>query len=239
MNTPLAVFSKLISSARTPRRVDTSPPPSGAVDIDYLDAYATADLNRDYWTVTGPGTRDEYDRLSQVKLRILVDQGLKPDSRLLDVGCGTGQLAQACQEFLTDDGRYFGVDVGETGVEFCRRRFQRSNFKFAVNAPTSLPIHDRTFDAACFFSVLTHTYPDETVLLLAETARLLDRGGWVFADAFTTTSAERYRGNRGAMIVNREHFLRLARVAGLPRPTVVMQQDTEPGVRREFFRLEA
>jgi SAM-dependent methyltransferase len=232
-------FSRLLSRGRAPS--PPAPPPKtgldAAVDIDYSAAYSTADLNHDYWTVTGPGTREEYDRLSKVKLQLLVDLGLQPHHRLLDVGCGTGQVAQACEGYLSDAGRFFGTDVGESGIEFCRRRFRRPNFEFAVNPPTTLPIHGRTFDAACFFSVFTHTYPDETVLLLAETARLLDARGWIFADLFTTPSVDRYRGNRGAMIVNRDHFLRLAAVAGFPAYEVVMSQDCEPGVRREFFRM--
>lgn len=242
MNASLVRLSRALpwlrgSTGRAAPAAGRKPGLDAAVDIDYSAAYSSADLNVDYWTVTGPRTREDYDRLSGVKLKLLTDLGLKEFHRLLDVGCGTGQVAQACEAYLTDAGAYFGTDVGESGIEFCRKRFRRSNFQFAVNPPTTLPIRGQSFDAACFFSVFTHTYPDETVLLLAETARLLDSEGWIFADAFTSPSPDRYRGNRGAMIVNRDHFLRLAAVAGFPSHEVVMQQDLESDVRREFFRM--
>lgn len=207
------------------------------VDIDYPAAYSSTDLQRDHWTITGPSTREEYDRLSGVKLQYLVDLGLRPESRLLDVGCGTGQLAQACEAFLSDDGLYFGTDLGESGIAFCRERFKRPNFQFRVNRPTSLPIDGLEFDAACFFSVFTHTYPDETVLLLAETERLLAPGGWILADLFTAKVADRYRGNRGALVVDRDHFLRLAAVAGFPKVDRIVYHGGQFDAMREFFQL--
>ena len=33
-------------------------------DIDYVKEYATVDMSRDYRTVTGPGTREAYDKLA-------------------------------------------------------------------------------------------------------------------------------------------------------------------------------
>lgn len=210
-------------------------------DIDYVKEYATADMTRDYWTVTGPGTREAYDKLADEKLQLLIDVGLQPHHKLLDVGCGTGQLAQACEHFLSDDGLYVGTDVGESGIAFCQSRFLRKNFRFLVNEvnePTTLPIRDLRFDGVCFFSVFTHTYPDETVLLMAETARLLAPNGWLYADAFTSNEPERYSGNRGAIVLNRAHFLRLAAVAGFRNIDAVMSLDWQAGMRREFFRMK-
>ena len=67
---------------------------------------------------------------------------------------------------------------------------------------------------AIFFSVFTHTFPDETALLLAEAARLLKPTGVIIADVITSPLVERGAGHRGEMIVNREHFLRLADAVG-------------------------
>lgn len=231
--------------ARTLKRLFTPPPPpeppaktDNVTDIDYHREYAQTDLSQNYWLIVGPKTKDEYDRLAQVKLQHLIDLGLRPDSRLLDVGCGTGQLAQSCAEFLTDKGCYFGADVGAEGIEFCKTRFPRPNFQFAVNEATTLPVRDRTFDAACYFSVFTHTYLHETTLLLAETERLLAPWGWVFADVFTSPAVDGSAGNRGAMVVNRDRFLRLAKLAGFGRAEVVMSQKLpEGGATREFFKL--
>jgi SAM-dependent methyltransferase len=184
-------------------------------EIDYHKVYATANLQQDYWTVVGPPTREEFHRLAKVKLGQLQEQGLTSDSHVLDVGCGTGQLAAALHDYLSDRGLYFGTDVGPEAIDFCKRQYPRSNFHFAVNEFTEIPVGSHRFDIACFFSVFTHTYPDETVLLLAETARVLKPGGFILGDIFTSPLTDRCAGNRGAVELNREHFLRLVDLAGL------------------------
>lgn len=205
-----------------------------ADDIDYYKAYATADLTRDYWTVVGPGTKDEFDRLGQAKLKTLRQVGLTPEGRVLDIGCGTGQLAVPLEGFLSDAGCYYGTDIGPEAITFCRERFKRPNFRFAQNEMTSVPVADAQFDFVTFFSVFTHTFPDETALLLAEARRLLAPNGVVVGDVFTSPLVERCSGNRGAMELNREHFLRLVALAGL-RAEVLQSWPWQKHGRREVF----
>ena len=203
-------------------------------DIDYYKAYATADLTRDYWTVVGPKSKAEFDALAEAKLGHLRDVGLTPDSRVLDVGCGTGQLAVPLEPYLSDRGCYTGTDIGPEAVAFCRGHFRRPNFAFHVNAMTRLPLAAERFDIVAFFSVFTHTFPDETVLLLAEARRLLAPGGVVIGDVFTSPVVERSSGHRGMMTLEREHFLRLVTLAGLT-PTVMHAWDWSQYTTREVF----
>jgi SAM-dependent methyltransferase len=219
-----------------PVRVEAQVTGRDADDIDNHKAYATADLTRDFWTVVGPGTREEYDRLGQSKLQTLRGVGLTPESRILDVGCGTGQLAVPLESFLSDRGLYFGTDIGEEAVAFCMERFRRPNFRFARNEMTGLPIQGMTFDYVTFFSVFTHTYPDETVLLLSEANRLLAPGGLIIGDVFTSPLVERCSGNRGAMELNRDHFLKLVRLAGLSAEVLTGWPWQKFG-RREVFKF--
>ncbi|MFO0851158.1 MAG: methyltransferase domain-containing protein [Gemmataceae bacterium] len=207
-----------------------------ADDIDYFKAYATADLTRDFWTVVGPRTKDEFDRLGQAKLKHLLDVGLRPDSRVLDVGCGTGQLAVALEGFLSDAGRFVGTDIGPEAVAFCREHYKRPNFRFLVNGMTDVPITGEAFDYVTFFSVFTHTFPDETALLLAEAARLLAPGGSIVADVFVSPLVERCAGNRGMMELNRDHFLRLVKLVGLTME-VMADWEWSGQTRRQLLRL--
>ena len=186
-----------------------------ADDIDYYKAYATADLTQDYWTVVGPKSKDEFDKLAQAKLQLLLEVGATPDACILDVGCGTGQLAVALETFLSEKGCYFGTDIGPEAITFCQQQFKRSNFRFAQNQMTSIPIEREQFTHVTFFSVFTHTFPDETALLLAEAKRLLAANGTIIGDVFTSSIVDRCSGNRGMMELNREHFLRLVQLAGL------------------------
>ncbi len=186
-----------------------------ADDIDYYKVFATADLSHDYWTSVGPSTEGEYHKLAWKKLEQLQQIGLKPNSRVLDVGCGTGQLALSLETFLDHRGCYFGTDLGPEAIAYCHTRFQKPNFRFAVNEMTSIPVKDQAFDFITYFSVFTHTYPDETALLLAESARLLAPGGTIVADTFLSRQTDRYIGNRGALEWNETHFHRIAALAGL------------------------
>ena len=202
--------------------------------FNYHDIYAQADLAKDFWTASGPPSKAEFERLVPIKLKLLTDRGLTPAGRILDVGCGTGLLATAAERFLSDRGCYYGTDLAPEAVAFCEGRYRRPNFRFAVNGMTTIPIQGEQFDAVTFFSVFTHTYPDETALLLAEAARLLAPGGFVFADFFTSPLVQRHAGSRYAVEVNREALLRLAGLAGLV-PEKVMESSWHGRARREFF----
>lgn len=219
-----------------PVRIEAQVTGRDADDIDYHKAYATADLARDYWTVVGPSTREEYDRLGQAKLKTLRDVGLTPDDKILDVGCGTGQLTAPLETFLSDRGLYVGTDIGEEAIAFCTERFRRPNFRFVHNEMTRLPIDGASFDFVTFFSVFTHTYPDETVLLLAEANRLLAPDGVAIGDVFTSPVVERCSGNRGAMELNRDHFLKLVQLTGLSADVLASWPWQTHG-RREVFRF--
>ena len=205
-------------------------------DIDYHKAYSTADLSRDYWTVVGPSTKAEFDRLSGVKLKHLIDLGLTPDSKVLDVGCGTGLLATAMEGYLSERGFYYGTDLGKEAISFCKTRFKRPNFAFAQNEMTRIPVTGMAFDQIVYYSVFTHTYPDETALLLAESKRLLAPNGLIFADLFASPLVERYSGNRGAVEVNLDHLMRLVELVGLKAELVMSGQWQQYG-QRMFFKF--
>jgi SAM-dependent methyltransferase len=189
-----------------------------SADIDYHEVYRTANLDENHWWVVGRyHTREEYEKSSRERLATLVQHGLTPDSRVLDVGCGTGQMAEALEGYLSDRGAYSGTDIGKEAIDFCRGRFRRPNFTFRQGEMTRVPFDesDGPFDFAIFFSVFTHTFVDESAVLLAEARRLLAPTGRILADVIASDLVERGAGNRGEMVVNRDHFLRLAGMLGL------------------------
>ena len=187
-------------------------------DIDYHSVYRTADLQQNHWWVVGAYySREQYETSTASRRQMLeTEAGLTPDSKVLDVGCGTGQVGDSLRDYLSDRGRYYGCDIGAEAIAFCRERFDRSNFRFARNEMMDIPFvrSDGPFDIAIYFSVFTHTYIDETVRLLGATRDLLASHGVVVVDVITSPLVERALGNRGEMVVNADHFEAIAKVVG-------------------------
>ena len=210
-------------------------------DIDYHAVFRTADLATNAWWVVGAyHSKDQYERSQKERLAMLVEHGLTPDSHLLDVGCGTGQMAAACESYLSARGGYAGTDIGAEAVQFCKQTFRKPNFRFAQGGMTTIPFTpaDGRFDLAIYFSVFTHTYPDETVLLLAQTAQLLKPNGAVICDVITSPLVERGAGHRGEMTLNREHFYRLAAAVGFGPPKVIGRWPWNPHAERVMVKFE-
>lgn len=203
---------------------------------DYRAAYRKVDLERDYWSIVGPTSEGEFASLGQGKRQLLIDLGLTPDSRVLDVGCGTGQLTVALEEYLSPKGSYLGTDIAPEAVAFCQRRFRRPNFHFLQSKMTCVPIEDGRFDFIYFGSVFTHMYPREIRAMLPNIRRLLATGGRVIADAFLADVAAGSRGNRRMVVIDEAHLLETFAAAGFAHE-VVNSWPCEPGVRRSIFQL--
>jgi SAM-dependent methyltransferase len=204
-------------------------------DFDYRRAYRKADLSVDYWSVVGPATKEEFERLGQGKLQQLIDAGLTPTQRVLDVGCGTGQLTEAMAGYLAPEGLYVGTDIAPEAIAFCRAKFALPNFRFVQSKMRSLPIDEETFDFIYLGSVFTHLYPDDIRELLRDLKRLLGPSGTIIADAFLG-DVPNYQGDRGMVVINASLVNELFAAAGFD-PAIHHAWDWQPGVRRAIFRL--
>ena len=126
---------------------------------------------------------------------------VRPDARVLDVGCGCGRMAVPLTQILSSEGSYEGFDVRNDGVEWCQAKItpRYSNFRFRVvdvynkhyrpESPHrasgfSFPFPDATFDAVLLLSVFTHLVPDDLASYLREIARVTVPKGKVFATFF-------------------------------------------------------
>jgi SAM-dependent methyltransferase len=132
--------------------------------------------------------------------RLLLE--LRPDERVLDVGCGCGLMALQLSDYLDARGRYTGLDIHAPSIEWCRRHVGRAhaNFEFAridvrsdaynpsgqhAAEDYAFPFADASFDAVLLKSVFTHMRPGATENYLKEVARLLSpQGGRALATFF-------------------------------------------------------
>ena len=127
---------------------------------------------------------------------------LNSNSVVLDIGCGCGRLALPFSFFLRD-GAYFGVDVWEEGLDWCKsnisdrnRNFQfirieaENNYYFddfnseVKNSFSLQEIENRSIDFAYALSVFTHLTADDCRAYLHELARTLKKDGSAYLTAF-------------------------------------------------------
>lgn len=95
-------------------------------------------------------------------------------SRLLDIGCGTGQSRQV---YADRTAGYVGIDLSLEALAVARGKLSAGEWCQADAC--RLPFADSTFDAVAFSSVLHHM-PDFRPAL-SEALRVLTPGGRVFA----------------------------------------------------------
>lgn len=126
---------------------------------------------------------------------------LKPDDRVLDVGCGIGRMAVPLTRYLSTAGSYEGLDIVSQGIEWCREHItpRYPNFKFCVAeiysrhynphgrleaASYRFPYPDGSFDFVFAASVFTHMLPDGVKNYIAEMSRVCKLGGRCLFTAF-------------------------------------------------------
>lgn len=119
--------------------------------------------------------------------------GLKPASKVLEIGCGCGRTCFALSEIL-DDGNFVGMDIEKTSLDACQANpvFTRKKFrfdyldvhndeynpegKFAASS-YKFPYDDHSFDVIYLVSVFTHMLTDDVQNYIAEISRILKPGG--------------------------------------------------------------
>ncbi len=100
-----------------------------------------------------------------------VRRHLEGKTRLLDVGCGSGALA----EYLDEPGRSItGIDPAEKCVESAKQRAFRGSVRLESCGLEDLSAPAGSFDAVVFVASLHHM---EAEAALRKAARLLNKGG--------------------------------------------------------------
>jgi SAM-dependent methyltransferase len=100
-----------------------------------------------------------------------ITRHFSPQAKLLDIGCGTGWLA----DYFAD---YSGVDGSPEAVEAATQMGR--NVRWGDLAEP-LPFADEAFDACVLKDVLEHV--SDPVAVVREVHRVLKRGGRVFASS--------------------------------------------------------
>ena len=140
---------------------------------------------------------------------------LRPEERVLDIGCGCGQMALQLEKYLSEKGSYVGLDIHRPSINWCQKKIarRRSNFHFAhidvrnltynpgakqLAETYQFPFDDASFDVVLLKSVFTHMRPPEVSNYLREVSRLLKTSGRCLATFFLLNEEQARLALQGA-----------------------------------------
>jgi ubiquinone/menaquinone biosynthesis C-methylase UbiE len=166
------------------------------------------------WWLRDVGGAD-FEATGQEFLDIFVDlANLQPDETVLDIGCGSGWMAFPLTGYLNSEGSYYGLDVVEDSIKWCRKHLggQFPDFQFlhadlynerynpqgeVLARNYTFPFDDNSFDFVFLISVFSHLLPVDTRNYLGEVSRLLRPTGRTLMTFFLLNETQRQLAEQG------------------------------------------
>jgi SAM-dependent methyltransferase len=138
--------------------------------------------------MTGGRTADAYDRHvgrygAELAAGLIDAAGVRPGQRVLDVGCGPGQLTTALADLVGAE-NVAAVDPSEAFVAACRARVPGADVRVGIGE--RLPFPDGEFDAA--LAQLVVQLMDDRAAGVREMTRVTREGGVVAACVWDSRS---------------------------------------------------
>lgn len=118
------------------------------------------------------GTPDKY--WAYINKRVTFAKSfVKPESSVLDIGCGEGYLCSQLKKYGVS--KLTGIDYSEEALS--KARAYCEGFNFIHSSCTNIKIKKSFFDVVFIFEILEHLTRRQTVLCIKEALRVLKVGG--------------------------------------------------------------
>ena len=132
-------------------------------------------------------------QLSEITAQLLKQADIAQGMRVLDIGCGSGELTCAVAELVGPDGQVLGLDGSSTAIEAAQSATQQAGLKnvgFLVRDLSALNLEANSFDCIVGRRVLMYL-PDVQNVLAALAAVLRPGGHMAFQEHDATLTPGR------------------------------------------------
>jgi len=120
------------------------------------------------------GKAERWDKRGQFQLQLLIDNGLKPEHKLVDVGCGPLRAGEHLISYLNES-NYTGVDFNDSFIKVAKELTEGSE-----KNPTLYVVKDfqfeGKFDYILLFSVLNHCTSEDRLKFFTNVRANLKEG---------------------------------------------------------------
>jgi SAM-dependent methyltransferase len=136
-----------------------------------------------------------WEEMGRLQFEYLVERGLRPEHRLLDIGCGSLRGGLHFIRYLHED-RYVGIDRDPDLLEAGREELRLAHLE--AKRPRLVEMDDfglarlgQRFDIALAQSVFTHLPLNSIIRCLMAVEEVLEPGGRFFATFFENPEGKR------------------------------------------------
>lgn len=192
---------------------------SSADHVSYYRGVMRSDVDRDPDGAVGSKTRESWLALGQLQFDYLIGHGLRPEDRMLEIGCGNLRAGWRFIDYL-DTGHYYGIDISPDILHHAGRTLVRQGLQ--AKLPHLTLVRDLRFDFLpddCFtvvhaHSVFSHSPLEVIEECLANVGRILQPGGF-FDFTFDRTAGTEHHVLREDFYYRTETLIALAETYGL------------------------
>ena len=191
------------------------------------------------------GPKNAFEKVGRHTLVTLLQHGLRPDSLVLDYGCGVMRLGYWIMRFL-DRGGYHGIEPNEEYLAAGKRIVIGSELltqkapAFSSDANFNLTVFNKKFDFIVARSIFTHFTPAAIEKVLASLPASLSATGVFIASYWPSDMAKPHAARKPPLVIG-EKLLAEPPAAGInvayAESTLIAMAERH-GLRAEQFKQQ-
>jgi len=187
--------------------------------VSYYRAVMRSDASRSAYGAVGSPSHDYWLQVGQLQFDYATGHGLKPDMRMLEIGCGNLRAGRLFIEYL-EPGSYYGTDISPDILIAAQDTIAEHDLRAKLPHLTlvkDLRLHflpDRAFDFVHAHSVFSHSPIEVIDECLAHVGRIMAPGGF-FDFTFDRTEGAEHHVLREDFYYRTQTLVELAAKHGL------------------------